>query len=863
MFSSSWSRAPKKASHLRNLLPAVVAASVLLIPLAVKAAPAVVTGGVSLGAVQTTVFETDVLPALDSAKALGATASGTPVEIGVTLSNPNAAAQNAAYNAIYTTGSPDYHHFLTAAQVAAEFGVPRSTFDRLKSWATRDGLKVAFSPNTNEYMLLEGTAASAEKTFSVHLEDYKQGSKAFYANTAGPTVPAGLGVSGIIGLNNLLAAKTDQTTCAGSDCVGLTTPQDLWSIYDQPTNIKNKNQDFGQGQSMAVLGEGAVSGVISDLRAFETEHDLPKIRINVDSVGDDFQDTSGSGEWDIDTQASTGMSPEARSETLFFAKDLTDSSVLADISAWGSDPNGPYQANASFGECEEDPTSAITGDGGGVSTPLGGPAGTAGVEFTTESENALEQATLQGKTLFSSTGDTGSSCPVVEAAVIGAGNGVANQGYPETNYPASSPYVVAVGGTVLYGTESTAKAPASNAKRFIEYAWDFTGGGNTFYIPEPKFQDGVPILDEQDCLTQPDGTPYTSPTPCRGIPDVSAQSGDIATNGYGVTMGGVNDEQGAGTSLASPLWMGMWTRVQAAAKRSKGKYTLGFADPVLYKIGLNTTEDPKAFFNIGGGAPSSPVTSNGYYTSLPRTPTIDPSGWSYTSGLGSPNLIPLAQYATGNKTLKPTDDLSPLPAKDCGQPGLAKCSGGGGACNVNSGLWTNPAHTATDPLGNSDPQLSLLRGAMSVSGDGDNLRVLLTVSDLTNTVPTGAEGDEWYGLWSYDGTEYFANAELTAVPDATPTFSDGTVTKTGNTTTYNPVNTDDTGLLTVGNDGTVEIDVPFSHIGSPPAATILTGPAGSTFIAIGVPGEESALEAVDSGGPACNYSVGGGPTSQS
>ncbi len=55
------------------------------------------------------------------------------------------------------------------------------------------------------------------------------------------------------------------------------------------------------------------------------------------------------------------MSPEARSETLYFAKDLTDPSVLADISAWGSDPNGPYQANASFGECEEDPTSAVTG----------------------------------------------------------------------------------------------------------------------------------------------------------------------------------------------------------------------------------------------------------------------------------------------------------------------------------------------------------------------------------------------------------------------------------------------------------------------------------------------------------------------
>jgi hypothetical protein len=182
---------------------------------------------------------------------------------------------------------------------------------------------------------------------------------------------------------------------------------------------------------------------------------------------------------------------------------------------------------------------------------------------------------------------------------------------------------------------------------------------------------------------------------------------------------------------------------------------------------------------------------------------------------------------------------------------------------VNSGLWTNPPHTATDLLGNSDPQLSLIRGAMSVSGDGQNLRVLLSVTNLSDTVPTGAEADEWYGIWSYGGTEYFANAELSAVPDSSPTFSDGTIVKTGNETEYNPVNTDDTGNLTLGANGVVEIDVPFSHVGSPPTGSILTGPAGETFIAVGAPGEESLLESVDSGGPRCNYTVGGGPTSSS
>ncbi|MFZ0665007.1 MAG: S53 family peptidase [Acidimicrobiales bacterium] len=829
----------------------------LLLPFAFNGSGVATASSVSKGTFASSVFTTDVLPGLAAAKALGATSATSSVEVGITLANPHAAEQNAAYNAIYSPKSPLYHHFLTTKQVAADFGISSSTFDSLKKWATRDGMKVVFAPSTNEYIYLRGPASAAEKTFSVHLENYSEGSKTFFANTNGPTVPQGLDVSGVIGLNNLLASHLDQSTCEASECVGLTTPQDLWSIYDQPTKISNPKADFGQGQSMAVLGEGAVSGVISDLRAFETQNDLPEIRIDVDSVGDTFQDTSGSGEWDIDTQASTGMAPEARSETLFFANDLTDPSVLADMSAWASDPNGPNQANASFGECEENPTSPETSTG--VSTPEGGTAGTAGVEFTTESENVLEQATLEGKTLFSSTGDTGSSCPVVEATVIGAGNGAVNQAFPETNYPASSPYVVAVGGTVLYGTESTATAPASNAKRFIETAWTFTGGGNTFYIAQPSYQQGIPMLDEQPCLSQPDGTPYASPTACRGIPDVSAQSGDIATNGYAVTMGGVPNEQGAGTSLSSPLWMGMWTRIQAAAKPVDCKYTLGFADPVLYKIGLNPTEDAKAFFNIGNGTASSPVTTDGLYTSLPRSP-IDPSGWSYTSGLGTPNLIPLALYATGNKSLTPTRDLPPKKPKDCGQPGLNACQTGGGSCSSTGALWSNPPHTATDLFGNSDPQLSLLQGNMSLSTDGSTLQVQLTVSDLTDTVPTGAEADDWYGLWSYDGTEYFAEAQLSAVPGSAPTFGDGTVTKEGTETDYDPVNTDDTGSFTLGTNGIVEIDVPLSHVGSPSPGALFTTPAGSTFISVGVPNEESLLETVDSGGPSCNYTLGGGAT---
>ena len=570
----------------------------------------------SSGAAPTEVLAGDVFSAPATVASVP-TAPDRVLQVGITMQNPNAGAQDALYQAMYTPGNAQYHQFLTADEVASEFGLPSTTYSQVLTWATRDGLQLVFSPDTHEYLLLTGTAAQVEQTFNTALRDFSVEGNSFYANTVPPTVPAGLDIAGVIGLNNLLKSRTfhqappasaphgtpAQDTCVSTTCIGFTTPQDLWSIYGQPKNLADTTQNFGQGQQMAVLGEGAVSGPLSDLRAFEKEFSLPRVPVTIQSVGDDFQDTSGSGEWDIDTQASTGMAPKAYGETLIFAKDLTDSSTLADFSAFETNRHGPLQANASFGECEQDPTSPVTQ--GGAGTSLGGLAGTAGIMYTQEAENVLQQATLQGKTLFSSTGDTGSSCPVVFAAVIGAGNGVANQGYPETNYPASSRYVVAVGGTVLYGTANTATPPASNSTRSMETAWTFTGGGNTFYIPEPAYQKGIALLDNQPCISQPDGTPYASPTPCRGIPDVSAQSGDVVSNGYAVTMGGQADSQGAGTSLSSPLWMGMWTRIQAATlKPHKGVFTQGFADPTFYHVASNPTQDAASFFDVGGGPPT-------------------------------------------------------------------------------------------------------------------------------------------------------------------------------------------------------------------------------------------------------------------
>ena len=67
---------------------------------------------------------------------------------------------------------------------------------------------------------------------------------------------------------------------------------------------------------------------------------------------------------------------------------------------------------------------------------------------------------------------------------------------------------------------------------------------------------------------------------------------------------------------------------------------------------------------------------------------------------------------------------------------------------------------ATDVLGNTDPQLSLLQGTLGLSSDGQRLLVRLVVDNLSATVPTGATGADWYATWTYNNIVCQATYDL-------------------------------------------------------------------------------------------------------
>jgi subtilase family serine protease len=193
----------------------------------------------------------------------------------------------------------------------------------------------------------------------------------------------------------------------------------------------------------------------------------------------------------------------------------------------------------------------------------------------------------EGITFFASTGDAGAACGLL-----------INLGLPDTGlvgmveYPSSSPYVVAVGGTTLFIDSSD--------DYLYEIAWDAGGGGTSLWETSQPWQNGVVPLGN-------------SVTAQRGTPDIAMDADNNLSPAVIVVSG--TDTGVGGTSLSSPLSVGSWARMQSTHYNC-----YGFAAPIFYSFISGYLKAAKDFHDITIG-------TNGLYIATP--------GWDYTTGIGS------------------------------------------------------------------------------------------------------------------------------------------------------------------------------------------------------------------------------------
>ena len=426
---------------------------------------------------------------------------------------------------------------VSAASFRQQFSPTATQISSIESYLRSEGLQPSTVTANNLIVSATGPASAVQNAFDTTLDSVRLGGKTGYANIAPASVPAALGstVVAVLGLNNVFAATPATLTVrsgpaatnAASSCTitGVSylcdyNPQGLQEAYDATTAAT------GAKTSEAIFAEGDLTQVVKDLRQEETANGLPQVPVSIDHTGIASSDTSGADEWDLDTQYSTGMAQTVKQLVIYDAPTLTDSDLALSFADFASQDTAKA-GSASFGECEFDAYL----DGSMLAD-----------------DESFAEAAAQGQTVFTSAGDTGGFCSV------GTPNGIP-AGVPDVNYPASSPYVVAVGGTSLLTN--------ANGSYDEELAWTAGGGGISYFETAPSWQAGDGVV----------GT-IASEAGLRTLPDISMDADP--NTGANVYVDGTPETVG-GTSLSSPLALGVWDRIESDHNES-----LLFASPLLY-----------------------------------------------------------------------------------------------------------------------------------------------------------------------------------------------------------------------------------------------------------------------------------------
>lgn len=468
---------------------------------------------------------------LANAAALGNVPSTQTLHIAVALQLRNRAALDSYIAAINNPSSSQYGNALSPAAFAAQYGPTGAAVQQVTSYLSGAGLtNIRVAPN-NLFVTADGTAAQIEAAFNTHLGLFSQNGSTVYANTTAAQVPSTLSgtVVSVLGLNDASVMKPPKHKASGStgSPTGVSAPQYLTAYAPQGFQkaYDVAKTPTGAHTSIAIITEGDMTGVISDLRTEEKANALPQVPVTVVQTGLASSDTSGADEWDMDTQFSTGMAQTVSHLYLYDSTSLTDSDLALAINSFAAQ-DVAKAGSASLGECEVFPyvDGAMLAD-----------------------DEVFAEAAAQGQTFFASAGDTGGFCAVAPT------NG-APVGAPFVNYPASSPYVVAVGGTTLLTN--------SDGTYNNELAWLAGGGGTSAFETSPFWQAGV--------------VPAANGTVGKALPDVSMDADP--NSGANVYINGTPTAVG-GTSLSSPLSLGVWARVESAHANA-----LGFAAPHLYKL---------------------------------------------------------------------------------------------------------------------------------------------------------------------------------------------------------------------------------------------------------------------------------------
>ena len=584
------------------------------------------------------------VPAWATAKAFkGAAATSGYVGFRVYLGWRNAAAAEKLARDVSTPGSSSYGKFLTPAQFRHQFAPTQTDVTAVQQWLHKSGFTVVYTPANNHYVAAEGTVAQANAAFATTLGTYAYRGMRLRAPERALSVPSSLAsVSAVVGLDDTaqlvrydhadpdappsagfrnatpLSAywgekTTDTTPVSPADGPYVLAPNTTTSTTDHlatpvslpdyagaprpyatkgytPTQLRSAygltDAQTGAGQTVAVIDAYASPTIVSDVNTYyDTAHQgradgfFPQLNSTnfrqVVAPGTFHHPQKGQkqspqgwyGEETLDIEAVHGMAPQAKIVFVGTANNFQDldaglnhvvDTKLADI------------VTNSYGWS-------------GEALPPG---------FIKPVHDTLVQAAAEGIGVYFSSGDDSDE------------TGADGTTPPQADFPASDPFVTAVGGTSLaVGADGSRLWEKGWATRKAKLQTDGTtlswttptylygaGGGTSRVFAQPWYQS--PSVTAGLELNH-------SSKPMRVVPDISAigdpNTGMLIGQTQQFPDGAAYDEYRiGGTSLASPAIAGIMADVQ----QLRG-HEIGFANPLFYSLaGDSSAAGTGAFYDV-------------------------------------------------------------------------------------------------------------------------------------------------------------------------------------------------------------------------------------------------------------------------
>ncbi|MBS0448367.1 MAG: S8/S53 family peptidase [Proteobacteria bacterium] len=569
----------------------------------------------------------------------------------VSLKLPDRAALEAFVASTVDPSSANYHKFLTTEQFKARFGRTDAEVARVRSLLESHGLTVSKVYENNLVIAVRGTNAQLAKLFATEIHTYTENGETYQKPASKATVPAAVAdlVQHVAGLSTrplyhsylksmptagvpigiALANRNRPANAMPQPGIpGQYTVTDVANMYNLTPVYKRGFDGTGQTLGIMTFASFKTSDVSAYWAGVGLSSDTSRIT-TVNTVPGSHISSNGADETTLDVEQSGGLASGAK-VIVYEAPNTSAGEVALYTGAITANHADTLSVSWGLPEVAEDPDSMATLDG------------------------LFLEAAANGVPIMAASADSGAYDL----------NNAQNFPYPDysatlsVDFPASSPYVLAAGGTTLPATLNLSHGSVT-VPAVRPWAWDYlaaymlqydgqayyyaniypvgAGGGVSVNYALPSYQQALPgtmtsapgqslfcfisPAKGQPCTPGEDLADLPGGFAGRNVPDLSLDA-DPET-GFSMYYGGQWGFGSGGTSFVAPQLNGIFSVITQQAG-----HRLGQLQPQLYSL-----------FKAHGyaaGSPFTPVASgdNWFYVA---TPSYNPA-----TGIGQINADALA-----------------------------------------------------------------------------------------------------------------------------------------------------------------------------------------------------------------------------